>query len=94
MILKSRIPPGDIFILICLVFIIVPISICIYFINPEKCNNQNYTLPKYVSFKDSDLGFDVSSVVINNSNQTVIGAGNSSEIYILDLDGEKDYPTL
>ena len=94
MILKSRIPPGDIFILICLVFIIVPISIWIYFNNPEKCNNQNYTLPKYVSFKDSDLGFDVSSVVINNSNQTVIGAGNSSEIYILDLDGEKDYPTL
>ena len=71
MILKSRIPPGDIFILICLVFIIVPISIWIYFNNPEKCNNQNYTLPKYVSFKDSDLGFDVSSVVINNSNQIV-----------------------
>ncbi|NES64495.1 MAG: WD40 repeat domain-containing protein [Okeania sp. SIO2D1] len=77
-----------------MVVIIVPISIWTYFDNLEKCNNQNYTLPKYASFKGFDLGFKVSSVVINNSNKTVVGAGNSDEIYILDLDGKKDYPTL
>lgn len=94
MISKRLIPPKLIFILIFFVVLIVPISIWIYFNNPEKCNNQNSTPPKYFYFKDSDLGFDVSSVVINNSNKTVIGAGDSSEIYILDLDGKKDYPTL
>ncbi|NEN92835.1 MAG: hypothetical protein F6K48_29635 [Okeania sp. SIO3H1] len=82
-----------ILILIGLVSFIVPIGIFLNH-NQGNCNNKNYTLPKYVSFKDFDLGFDVSSVVINNSNKTVVGAGNSSEIYILDLDGKKDYPTL
>ncbi|GFZ93109.1 WD40 repeat domain-containing protein [Okeania sp. KiyG1] len=86
-------PPGLIFILVLSVFIIVPIGIH-FNSNLEKCNNQNYTPPKYVSFQDFDLGFDVSSVVINNLNKTVVGAGNSSEIYILDLGGKKDYPIL
>ncbi|NEQ38471.1 MAG: WD40 repeat domain-containing protein [Okeania sp. SIO3I5] len=85
-------PPKLIFILVILIFIVVPIRILNS--NLEKCNHQNYTLPKYVYFKDFDFGFSLSSVVINNSNKTVIVAGNSSEIRILDLDGEKDYPPL